>query len=505
MYVNDENEDMHEFMKIRLEKLKKIEELGIDPYPKKYERSHSIGEIVENFDDIVSKNVIVKTVGRIRAKREHGKVIFIDIYDENSKIQVYLKKDNLDDRLWELIGLVDIGDIIGVSGSVFLTKTGEKTINATEITILTKSLRPLPIVKEVEEEGGKKRFDAFTDKESRYRQRYLDLLLNPEVKEIFRVRMKVVNTMRRFLDSRGFIEVETPVLQPIYGGAFARPFTTHHHTLDMKLYLRIADELYLKRLLVGGFEAVYEISKDFRNEGIDRTHYPEFTQLELYRAYADYNDMMALFEDMMEFVSTTVFGTLDFQYQGKEFSFRKPWKHISIRKAIKEKTGVDIALSGKEDLLRLCDKFNIEIKDDIGWGALVEEMTEKLVEPDLIEPTILYDYPQETSPLAKRKSENINFVERFEPFCMGIELGNAFSELNDPRIQKENFARQENRRAKGDVEAQVTDDDFVMALEYGMPPTGGMGIGVDRLVMLLTDSPSIRDVILFPQLRPKDD
>jgi len=505
MSTIDENEDIHELIKVRLEKLSKIEEMGIDPYPRKYERSHSIVEIIDNFDKIASENITIKTAGRIKAKREHGKVIFVDIYDEKGKVQVYFKMDDLGDRLWELIGLTDIGDFIGVCGTVFLTKTGEKTINASDITILTKSQRPIPVVKEVDKEGGTVRFDAFTDKEARYRQRYLDLLLNPEVKEIFRVRMNVVNAMRYFLDGKGFIEVETPVLQPIYGGAFARPFTTHHHTLDMKLYLRIADELYLKRLLVGGFEKVYEISKDFRNEGIDRIHYPEFTQLELYQAYADYNDMMVLFEDMVEFVAKKVFGKLDFQYQGKSLSFKKPWKRVSLRDAVKERTDVDIMSSSLEDLQKLCNRLKIEIKGDSGWGALVEEIVEELVVPDLVEPTILHDYPQETSPLAKTRGDNKRLVERFEPFCMGIELGNAFSELNDPRVQKENFAGQEMRRAKGDEEAQTMDEDFVMALEYGMPPTGGMGIGVDRLIMLFTDSASIRDVILFPQLRPKGD
>ncbi|MGQ9706513.1 MAG: lysine--tRNA ligase [bacterium] len=501
----NENEDIHELVKVRLEKLKRIEEMGIDPYPKRYERSHNIRKIVENFDDIASQKMIVRTAGRIRAKREHGKVLFVDIYDGSGKIQVYVKKDAVKDRLWKLIGLIDIGDFIGVIGDVFLTKTGEKTINASDITILTKSIRPLPVVKETEERGGRVRFDAFTDKEARYRQRYLDLLLNPEVKEIFKIRSKVIDAMRHFLNERGFIEVETPVLQPIYGGAFARPFTTNHYTLDMKLYLRIADELYLKRLLVGGFEAVYEISKDFRNEGIDRTHYPEFTQLELYQAFSDYSDMMELFEDMMEFVAQNIFNKLEFQYQGKSFSFKKPWKRVSMRDAIREKIGVDIVSTDLKELKKICSEYNIEIVDEMGWGAVVEEITEELIEPELIEPTILYDYPQETSPLAKRKDDDILFVERFEPFCMGIELGNAFSELNDPRVQRENFASQERRRAKGDKEAQVMDEDFVMALEYGMPPTGGLGIGVDRLVMLLTDSPSIRDVILFPQLRPRDD
>lgn len=497
-------DDVHELIQVRLEKLRKIEEMGIDPYPHRYERTHRISEIIDEFDDLSTKNIKVKTAGRVRAKREHGRVIFLDIQDMGGKIQLYLKQDNLGEHQWDFVDLIDIGDFIGVSGKVFLTRTGERTIEAGEITMLAKSQRPLPVVKEVENREGKRRFDAFTDKEARYRQRYLDLLLNPEVKERFVLRTKVIDAIRRFLDARGFVEVETPILQPIYGGASARPFTTHHHTLDMKIFLRIADELYLKRLLVGGYEAVYEIGKDFRNEGIDRIHYPEFTQLELYQAYADYNDMMELFEDMVEFVAVDVFGTLEFEYQGRGFSFKKPWRRLSLIEAIRDKTGIDILEADVDQLLSICVQHNIEVEKGMGWGNMVERIGENLIEPNIVEPTFLCDYPRAVSPLAKPKQEDSRLVERFEPFCMGIELGNSFTELNDPRVQRENFAVQEEMRAKGDEEAQVIDEDFIMALEYGMPPTGGLGVGIDRLVMLFTDSPSIREVILFPLLRPRE-
>jgi lysyl-tRNA synthetase class 2 len=490
---------------VRQEKLAKIRQLGFEPYPAKFARSHNLAELRQNFTALMEKEAVVSVAGRISTIRSHGKTCFLDIVDQDGRIQIYLRQDHLPAPEWELAQLLDIADFIGVSGTLMLTRTQEMTIYAEHLTLLCKALHLPPVVKETVNEGGEKVLhDAFSDKETRYRQRYLDLMVNPETKELFRIRAQMVAEMRNFLNGRGFLEVETPVLQPIYGGANARPFVTHHHTLDMNLYLRIADELYLKRLIIGGYDRVYEMSKDFRNEGVDRLHYPEFTQLELYQSFSDYNDMMALFESLLLHVADSVFGRREFEYKGKKFALQPPFARLSIPQALYEKLGADVMQASAKELFQLCKKRELPVEGGWEWEEYVKELVEGLLEPEIAEPTFILDFPQKLSPLAKPKADDPRLVERFEPFIMGVELGNAFSELNDPALQRANFQAQEASRGKGDAEAQAMDEDFITALEYGMPPTGGMGIGVDRLVMVFTDNPQIREVILFPQLKPKE-
>jgi lysyl-tRNA synthetase class 2 len=397
---------------------------------------------------------------------------------------------------------MDIGDIIGVDGFVFKTKTGEISVHTTSLKLLTKSLRPLPIPKETtDEQGNKEIHDQFTDKELRYRQRYVDLIVNTQVKEAFIKRSKIISSMRSFLDSKGYLEVETPVLQPVYGGAAAKPFVTHHNSLDMKLYLRIADELYLKKLIVGGFNGVYEISKDFRNEGMDKTHNPEFTMMELYVPYKDYEWMMNFVEEMLEKICLDVNGTLEIEYEGKIINFSHPWKRISMVDALNERTGLDILSASYNELKEFAKKNNVEVKE--GKLKQIDEIFGELIQQELIQPTFVVDYPVELSPLAKKHRSKPGVVERFEGYVGGREIANAFSELNDPIDQRKRFEEQKKFREAGDEEAHQVDEDFLRALEYGMPPTAGLGIGIDRLVMLLTDQPSIRDVIFFPQMKPE--
>jgi len=490
---------------VRQEKLTKVRQLGFEPYPAKFIRSHNLTELRQSFTALMEKEAAVSVAGRISTIRSHGKTCFLDIVDQKSRIQIYLRQDHLPVVEWELAQLLDIADFIGVTGKLMLTRTQEMTVYAESITLLCKALHLPPVVKEtVNADGEKVLHDAFSDKEARYRQRYLDLMVNPETRELFCIRAQMVAQMRDFLNQRGFLEVETPVLQPIYGGANARPFITHHHTLDMNLYLRIADELYLKRLIIGGYDQVYEISKDFRNEGVDRLHYPEFTQLELYQAYSDYNDMMALFESLLLHLADSVFGKREFEYKGKKFTIQPPFARISIPQALSKKIGSDVMQASAEDLFQACKKWELPVESGWEWEEYIKELVEGVLEPEITEPAFLLDYPQKLSPLAKPKADDPRLVERFEPFIMGVELGNAFSELNDPALQRVNFSAQEANRGKGDVEAQAMDEDFVTAIEYGMPPTGGMGIGVDRLVMVFTDNPQIREVILFPQLKPKE-
>jgi lysyl-tRNA synthetase class 2 len=471
----------------RLEKLGEINRRGIQPYPYGYEVSHHSAAVKSDFETLAASGDKVSVAGRLMALRPHGKTAFANLRDAKGDIQVYFRKDELGDDWFGLLNLLDIGDIIGVKGTVFKTRTGEITVKADDFALLTKSMRPLP-----------EKWHGLKDKETRYRRRYVDLFVNLDVRETMVKRAAAIAAMRRYLDGRGFLEVETPILQPIYGGASAQPFTTYHNALGMKLYLRIADELYLKRLLVGGLERVYEFCKDFRNEGVDRTHSPEFTMLELYQAYADYEDMMALFEEMMETVCTEVNGTTTVTYQGVTVDFKRPWKRLSVEEAYRKYAGIDMHGSSDDDLRAACSETGEGDCGSMTRFELLDEVLDHLVQPNLIEPTFLYDYPVETSPLAKRSRRDRRFTERFEPFALGVELGNAFSELNDPAEQRARF--EEQKRLAGEEEMDV---DFLRALEYGMPPAGGLGVGIDRVVMLLTDSPSLRDVILFPPMRPE--
>ncbi len=498
---NNIQQDSNTLIQRRYEELNELAKMGIQPYAYSFEVNSYSDEIKNNFEKLEGKDVSV--AGRIMAIRRMGKASFVHIMDKNGRIQVYLRKDDVGE-IYDAFRLLDIGDIIGVSGFVFKTKTGEISVHAKSLNILSKSLRPIPITKEVVDENGNKQvFDQFADKELRYRQRYVDLIVNPEVKEVFLKRSKIVSSMRRFLDSNGYVEVETPVLQPMYGGAAARPFVTHHNALDVPLYLRIADELYLKRLIVGGFDGVYEISKDFRNEGMDKTHNPEFTMMELYVAFKDYEWMMCFVEKMVNTIAQDVFNKTEFEIEGKMISFKAPWQRVSMVDSIKEKTGLDVLKATSSDIIGELKKRGVGIKGGESKGKLIDELFEVTVQPELINPTFVTDYPVELSPLAKKHRTKEGLVERFEGFVLGREICNAFSELNDPIDQKERFEAQGKMIEEGDDEAHQIDEDFVRALEYGMPPTAGLGIGIDRLVMLLTSQPSIRDVILFPQMKPE--
>jgi len=501
--MSEENiQDINQVMKARLEKLMQIKEKKVNPFTYNYDREHYAKDIIEHFDQYENKEVSV--TGRIMALRRMGKAAFAHIMDSSARIQIYVRMDDVGEMVYEIFKLLDIGDIIGVKGPVLKTHAGEITVKVTQLELLTKNLRPLPIVKEKEEDGKKVTYDAFSDTEARYRQRYVDLIVNREVTDVFVKRARIISAMRQYLDGKGFLEVETPVLQPIYGGAMARPFTTHHNALDMKLYMRIADELYLKRLIVGGYDGVYEISKDFRNEGIDRTHNPEFTMMELYVAYKDYYYMMELVEDMVTTIAQNVLGTTKITYQGQEIDLTPPWKRITLFDVIKEYTGLDLYGKSLQELKTVAKQLNIEIEEFWGGGKILDEIFSEKVEEQLIQPTFIIDYPVELSPLAKRHRNDEKLVERFEPFIAGREIGNSFSELNDPIDQRKRFERQMELKEAGDEEAQMLDEDFLRALEYGMPPTAGLGMGIDRLVMLLTDSPSIRDVIFFPTMRPEN-
>ncbi len=494
-------EDVNVLIKRRLEELEELKSRGINPYPYNYDVTHKSREILNNFSELEGKDVSV--AGRIMSLRRMGKASFAHIMDFEGKIQIYLKKDDLGD-IYDVFKLLDIGDIIGVRGFVFKTKTGETTIHVKELSVLCKAIRPIPIAKEVIDENGNKIiYDQFSDKELRYRQRYVDLIVNRDVLDVFIKRTKIIRYIREYLDSFDYYEVETPVLQPIYGGAAARPFITHHNALDMDLYLRIADELYLKRLIVGGFEGVYEIAKDFRNEGMDRDHNPEFTMLELYVAYKDYFWMMDFVEKLISYVVEKLHGRLKMTIEGNEIDFTPPWKRFSMVDLMKERLGIDIIYDDYEKLFKFAKSKDLDVEDGLTRGKLIDEIFSELIQPELIQPTFIYDYPVELSPLAKRHRSIPDVVERFEGFILGKEICNAFSELNDPIDQRFRFEEQMKMRKAGDEEAHMFDEDFVRALEYGMPPTAGLGIGIDRLVMLLTSQHSIRDVILFPTMRPE--
>ncbi len=494
-------EDLNKIMVLRREKLNTLADMGVNPYTYSFEQSHLSSDILENYSELEDKSVSI--AGRIMSVRLMGKAAFFHLQDRRGRIQVYIRKDHVGDDTFDLFKLLDIGDLTGVEGRVFKTRTGEVSVLAEKFQLLSKSLRPLPIVKEKIEEDERKVFDQFADIEMRYRQRYVDLIVNPEVREVFITRSKIITSLRAFLNSYDFLEVETPILQPIYGGAAARPFITHHNTLDIDLYLRIANELYLKRLIVGGMERVYEFAKDFRNEGIDRFHNPEFTQVELYIAYKDYTWLMDFVEKMINYVVQEVKGTSKITYQGYEIDLATPWSRLSMFDAIEKYTGVDIRDMDESTLRKTARKLGVKEDSSMGYGKLVDEIFGDHVEPKLIQPTFIMDYPVEMSPLAKKHRDNPRLVERFEPIIGGKEIGNAFSELNDPLDQRERFLDQMKLRDRGDEEAQVIDEDYLRALEYGMPPTAGLGIGIDRLVMFLTDSASIRDVIFFPQMRPE--
>jgi lysyl-tRNA synthetase class 2 len=496
----------------RREEREHLEQAGINPYAYAWEVDAHAAEILDDFDDErhqpgedapAVEPFRASVAGRIMSRRIMGKAAFFHLQDATGQIQVYVRRDDLPEGFYNQVfkRLLDIGDIVGVSGFVFRTKMGEVSIHAERLELLAKSLRPLPVVKELEGQV----YNEVTDKEFRYRQRYVDLVVNPQVREVFQKRARMISSIRRFLDEKGYVEVETPALQPVYGGAAARPFTTHHNALDMPLFLRIADELYLKRLIVGGFEGVYEIAKDFRNEGLSRFHNPEFTMLELYVAYRDYAWMMELVEAMIEAVAIELNGVPEVTIGDRTISFRRPWRRLPMLTAIEEKTGVDISGMSREDLAAVCGRFDIEVEDSMGAGKLIDELFGELVEPELIQPTFIVDYPIELSPLAKKHRSTPGLVERFEAICNGKELCNAFSELNDPLDQRARFAEQALLRADGDEEAMQMDEDYLRALEYGMPPTAGMGLGIDRLAMLMTGQSSIRDVILFPLLRPESD
>jgi lysyl-tRNA synthetase class 2 len=501
MSEEQHSQELSEVMKVRREKLAQIKESGVNPFTYSYERSNNAIDIIDNFDEFENKTVSL--AGRIMAVRKMGKASFAHIMDATARIQTYVRIDEVGEESYATFKLLDIGDIIGIEGEVMKTRTGEITIVVKKLELLTKNLRPLPIVKEKEEDGQKVTYDAFADTEARYRQRYVDLVVNRDVMEVFKKRSQIISAMREYLDGRGYLEVETPVLQPIYGGATARPFTTHHNALDIELFMRIADELYLKRLIVGGYDGVYEISKDFRNEGIDRTHNPEFTMMEIYVAYEDYNFMMNLVEEMVNFIAQKVLGTTKITYQGTEIDLAGPWPRLPIFEAIEKYTGQNLYGLQVDELKKIAKELHVEVEDFWGAGKIIDEIFGEKVEPHLIQPVFICDYPVELSPLAKRHRDDPKLVERFEPYVAGREIGNAFSELNDPIDQRERFESQMALKEAGDDEAQVLDEDFLRALEYGMPPTAGLGMGIDRLVMLLTDQASIRDVIFFPTMRPE--
>jgi lysyl-tRNA synthetase class 2 len=491
---------------IRRNTLKELIDLGIDPYPaQRFDVNVTTSEIHAKFPENQSLFQEVSIAGRIMSRRIMGAAAFVEIQDAYGRIQLYVKRDDIcpgdDKTLYNTVfkRLLDIGDIIGVEGFVFITQMGEVTIHVKSFILLCKSLRPLPIVKEKED----KTFDAFTDPELRYRQRYVDLIVNPGVREIFIKRSKMVNSMREFLNAKGYLEVETPVLQPLYGGAAARPFKTHHNSLDMTLYLRIANELYLKRLIVGGYDGVYEFSKDFRNEGMDRFHNPEFTQMELYVAYKDYDWMMDLVEEMVEKMTFDIHGTTQVKVGENLIDFKRPWTRFTMFEAIQHFTGIDISSMDENELRQTAKQLHVDVDSTMGKGKLIDELFGSKCEPFLIQPTFITDYPVEMSPLAKKHRSKPGLVERFEAICNGKEICNSFTELNDPIDQRERFESQLELGKRGDEESMVLDEDFLRALEYGMPPTAGLGIGIDRMAMILTNSPSIQEVLFFPQMRPE--
>lgn len=485
----------------RRAKLERLRAAGVEPYPARSFRTHTTTQAIALLESGQTESPVT-VAGRLVSMRIMGKGSFVHVEDGHGRIQLYLRQDRLGQESYEMFKRdLDLGDFVEARGELFYTRTQEPSIQVEELRLLSKALRPLPIAKE---KGGQV-FDAFADKEQRYRQRYVDLAVNPDVRDLFRLRARLVSAIRRFLDERGFLEVETPILQPVYGGAAARPFVTFHHQLKQDLYLRISDELYLKRLIVGGFERVYEIGRDFRNEGVSFKHNPEFTQIEFYAAYADYQEVMDLAEQMVAYAAREALGTTRFTRDGHEIDLSPPWRRWRLRDAVRETTGIDYEEHpDAESLYQAIVRMGGTPERKSSWGKLVDPTLINYVEPHLIQPTFLYDYPLEVSPLAKKKEGEPGIVERFEFFIGGVEMGNAFSEINDPLDQRERFLATSRALAEGDEEAHPLDEDYIAALSYGMPPTGGFGMGIDRLAMLLSGKESLREVILFPHLRPRD-
>lgn len=496
---------------LRRQTVTELRKLGIDPWPADgFQVNTSTDYILNNYSGTPEGFKDISIAGRLMSRRIMGNASFAELQDESGKIQIYVRRDDLcpgeDKNFYNTVfkKLLDIGDFLGVKGFVFTTQTGEISIHVTELRLLSKSLKPLPVVKETtDEQGNVVQHDAFTDPEQRYRMRYVDLVVNPHVREVFVQRTRLVNSMRGYLSGRGYLEVETPILQPLYGGAAARPFKTHHNTLDMTLYLRIANELYLKRLIVGGYNGVFEFSKDFRNEGMSRFHNPEFTQVELYVAYKDYNWMMELVEEMVEKVAIDLHGNTVVTVGDQQIDFRRPWKRYTMFEAIENFTGINISEMDESELIQVCQRLNVPFDSTMGKGKLIDQIFGEKCEPFLIQPTFITDYPVEMSPLAKKHRSKPGLVERFEAICNRKEIANAFSELNDPIDQRARFEDQLELGKRGDEEAMTLDEDFLRALEYGMPPTAGLGIGIDRLSMIMTNSSSIQDVLFFPQMRPE--
>lgn len=484
--------DINDQIAVRMDKRRRLIDAGRSPYGGRFERTHAVDDLLRRFDEL--EGTKVRAAGRLRTIRRQGRVTFMDLQDAGERIQLFCRVNTLGEEAYERLDWLDIGDIVGVAGQVMRTRRGEQSIEVTDLELLAKALRPLP-----------EKWHGLRDVELRYRQRYVDLIVNPHVRDVFIARSRAVAAIRRFLTERGFLEVETPMLHPIPGGANARPFVTHHNALDMDLYMRIAPELYLKRLLVGGFDKVFEIGKNFRNEGISTRHNPEFTSVEVYEAYADARDMMELTEHLFAYVAEQVTGSAVVTYQGMTVDLTPPWERLTMADAVRRYVGLDFDEATTDEQARsMAEGKGVAVEAGTPAGAVMAEVFEHLVEPNLIQPVFITDYPVEVSPLAKRKADAPHLTDRFEPYIMGSEVANAFSELNDPVDQRQRFEHQMKQRAAGDDEAHMMDEDFLRALEHGMPPAGGLGIGVDRLVMLLTDSPSIRDVLLFPHMRPRE-
>ena len=485
--------EINEQMQFRLNKMNQLSELGLEPFGRKFDWTHHAQDIADDFEELSEKETVVRLAGRVMAIRGHGKTAFLDLLDKTGRIQLYVRKDALGEDNYGIIKLMDIGDIIGVSGTVFRTHMGELSIKAVSLEILSKALRPLP-----------EKWHGLKDIETRYRQRYVDLIVNPDVRKTFLQRSKIIKSIREILDNKDFLEVETPIMHAIAGGATARPFITYHNALDMELYMRVAPELYLKRLIVGGFERVYELGRVFRNEGIDIKHNPEFTMVEVYQAYADYNDLMDLTETIISETAEKVLGTKQITYNDQEIDLASPWIRMTMIEAVAKYTGVDFTgVTDVEEARKMAAGINVPIEKSFGVGKIINACFDEHVEDKLIQPTFITGHPKEISPLAKSSAADPEITDRFEAYIYGREMCNGFSELNDPIDQRERFLKQVEERNNGDEEANMMDEDFLNALEYGLPPTGGLGIGIDRLVMLLTDSSSIRDVLLFPHMRHK--
>ncbi len=494
---------MNDQVEARLDKLQKLKDMGINPYPYSFKFTHHSAGLLEEKDALLAEPKDVAFGGRLVRYNLKGKLAFVHLKDEHGRLQVMFGKDAIGEPAFEIVKMLDIGDWVGVTGYMFVTKTGEYSVHAKTVEILAKALRPLPIPKEKIEDGVKVIFDEFKDVETRYRQRYVDLTLNDKVRETFVKRTKIIQSIRNYLLAQNYLEVETPVLQSIYGGANARPFITHHNALDIPLFLRVSNELYLKRLIVGGFSRVFEFAKDFRNEGIDRTHNPEFTLLEFYQSFADYNDMMTHFENIYSGAAQAANGSMIINFQGQEIDLTPPWPRVTVKEALKKMAGYDVDAMRDIDLQTELKKHEVEMKGSYIRGLAIKALFEACCEAQIIQPMFIIDHPRESTPLCKGHRNDATLVEQFEPYINGWEVGNAYSELNDPIVQRQHLEEQVERGRGGEDETHPLDEDFLRALEYGMPPTGGVGIGIDRMIMLLTDSPTIKDVLLFPLMKPE--